>query len=330
MIETQISILINRKSDAELIKKCFHKCKIQFPVYLFEHEEHLEAIMKSDYEEWELDIEILKALPEYEFTQSLGKGRKEIRIQISRYQSEFCTDDWGRPIENPLNETKYLVRKSKNKLDRFNPRVTVLFEEYEQNYFVNIVGGINKTTEEEGFLLLDNFRNRDEKRESEILKDRLYKTPIEAFKFAHLKMEEMVNDDFKEYLKNKKKQISKQQRIPRKKVRDFIKACNEKKLSGILQNLDENFRFIKKVKGKTEYECKGIKEFTNYVKSKNQDLCNKNFKIRTSWNINLPFSIKIGVKYLPDIENTDKMTLKYRDYTFEFEDDKIKSVIEEK
>ncbi len=27
-----------------------------------------------------------------------------------RYQSELSTDGWGRQIENPLNETKYLVK----------------------------------------------------------------------------------------------------------------------------------------------------------------------------------------------------------------------------
>jgi len=42
----------------------------------------------------------------YEFTSSLERGRKEISIEISRYQSEFSTDGWGRRIENPLNETQ--------------------------------------------------------------------------------------------------------------------------------------------------------------------------------------------------------------------------------
>ena len=330
MIKTQISILINRKSDSELIKNCIIKNNIQFPVYICEYEENCTANFTSDHEEWELDTEILKCLPEYEFTENLEKGRKEIRLQISRYQSELCTDGWGRPIENPLNETKYLIKKSKNKLTRFNPRITVLFEDKEQNYFVNIVNGIDKSTNEKGFLLLNEFRTKNKNNESEILKDKLYKTPLEAFHSAHYKMEDIVNSDFEEYVKNKKKEIRKQHRIPRKKVRDFINSCNKYDLNGILKNLDENITFEKNIGWKTESEFNGIEEFKKYIKSKDQDLCNMEFKIRSSWNINLPVSITIGVKYFPDSNKKDNRALKYRQYMFEFKNERIIRITEER
>ena len=80
MIETQISILINRKSDIELIKNSIVNCKIQFPVYFCEFEENFNANFTSEYEEWELDKEILNCFPDYEFTENLEKGRKEIRL----------------------------------------------------------------------------------------------------------------------------------------------------------------------------------------------------------------------------------------------------------
>lgn len=330
MIETQISIIINRKKDLELIKSCFINNKIQFLIYISEYEEHFTANFTSDYEEWELETEILKHLPEYEFTESLDKGRKEIRLQISRYQSQFCTDGWGRPIENPLNETKYLIKKSKNKLTRFNPRITVLFEDKEQSYFVNIINGVNKRTNEKGFLLLNEFRKKDDDDNSEILKDKLYKTPLEAFHYAHYKMEDLVNSDFDEYIKNKKKEIRKQQRIPRKKVRDFINSCNENDLDNIIRNLDKDFIFEKNVKWRTEKEFNGVQEFKNYINSKEQDLCSMNFKIRSSWHINLPHYITIGVKFFPDINDKNKMTLEYRKYEFEFKNEKIIRITEEK
>lgn len=330
MIETQISILINRKSDIELIKKSIVNCKIQIPVYFCEYEENFTANFTSEYEEWELDKKILNCFPEYEFTENLEKGRKEIRLQISRYQSELCTDGWGRPLESPLNETKYLIKKSKNKLARFNPRITVLFEDKEQNYYVNIVNGVNKSTEEKGFLLLNEFRVKVVDNEPEILKDRLYKSPLEAFHYARHKMEDLVKNDFEEYIKNKKKDIRKQQRIPRKKVRYFINSCNGNDLDGILKNLDENFIFQKNVKWKTESEFNGIEAFRKYIKSKDQDLCGMGFKIRSSWNIDLPISITIGVKYFPNSANKDNMALKYRQYKFEFKSDKIIRIIEEK
>ncbi|WPY98360.1 hypothetical protein [Christiangramia sp. OXR-203] len=330
MIETQISILINRKSDIQVIKDCIIGSNIQFPVYICEYEENFTANFTSEYEEWELDKEILNSFPDYEFTENLEKGRKEIRLQISRHQSQLCTDGWGRPLENPLNETKYLVKKSKPKTTKFNPRITVLFEEDERNYYVHIVNGINKSTNEKGFLLLNEFRNRDVNDESEIFKDTLYKTPLEAFHYAQNKMEVIVDSDFEEYLKKKKKAIRKKQRIPRKKVRDFINSCNRNDLDGIFENLGENFIFEKKVKWKTESEFSGVEEFKEYIKSRDQDLCGMGFKIRTSWNIDLPFSITIGVKYFPDEAKKDNMTLQYRQYIFEFKNEKIMRITEEK
>ena len=325
MTETQISILINRKSDAELIKNCIIKSKIQFPIYICEYEEDFAVNFTSDYEEWELDTEILNCFPEYEFTENLEKGRKEIRLQISRNQSEFGSYGW---IENPTNETKYLIKKSKDKLQKFNQIVTVLFEDKEQGYYVNIVDGINKGSGEKGFLLLNEFKNQVEN--SEILKDRLYKTQIEAFHSGVLKMQNLVDNDFIEYIKEKKKEIRKQQRIPRKIVRDFIKSCNKKDLEGIIKDLDKNVVFEKNIKWKIESEFNGIEEFEKYIKSKNEDLCNLEFKIRSSWTINLPSSITIGIKYYPNLNKKDNVTLIYRQYSFEFKDGKIIRITEEK
>lgn len=157
MIETEITITVNRKSDIEQVQQKIIENKIRFPVYIREFEYSYQINFTSDYEEWEMDTAILSCFPDYEYTTDLERGRKEIRIQIFRYQSELSTDGWGRPIENPLNETKYLVKKSINKSEKFNPKIKVLFEDKEEYYYVNIVNGINKATDEKGFLLLDNL-----------------------------------------------------------------------------------------------------------------------------------------------------------------------------
>ncbi|MEA5128294.1 MAG: hypothetical protein VB074_08930 [Proteiniphilum sp.] len=39
-IETKITILVNRKSDIDLIKQKIIDSKIQFPVFMFEYENH--------------------------------------------------------------------------------------------------------------------------------------------------------------------------------------------------------------------------------------------------------------------------------------------------
>ena len=126
MIETEISITVNRKSDIDLIKQKIVENKFQFPIYIREYEFSYQINFTSDYEEWELDTAILDSFPGYEFTTDLEKGRKEIRIQIIRYQSELSTDGWGRRIENPLNETKYLVKTSASKPEKFSPKIKVL------------------------------------------------------------------------------------------------------------------------------------------------------------------------------------------------------------
>ena len=122
MIETYIGITVNRKSDIDVLQQKIIEKTLQFPVYLCEYVNSYQINFTSDYEEWELDTAILNCFPDYEYTTDLERGRKEIRIQISRYQSELCTDGWGRPLESPLDETKYLIKKSVNKPVNFNPK----------------------------------------------------------------------------------------------------------------------------------------------------------------------------------------------------------------
>ncbi|MCL7987386.1 hypothetical protein M8998_05470 [Sphingobacterium sp. lm-10] len=329
MIETQIEITVNRKSDIEQIQQKIVESKIQFPVYIREYELSYQISFSSDYEEWELDKAILECFSGYEFTSYLERGKKEIRIEISRYQSEFSTDGWGRPIENPLNETKYLVKKSKDKPQKFNPIIKVLFEETEQDYYVNITGGINKATNEQGFLLLNEFRAKNENNNAEILKDKLYQTPLDAFHAGYNKMHVLVDTDFSVYLENKRKEIREIQKIPRKIIRNFIKACNSFNEKEILKNMSENIVFEKRKNWQTIFSANGIDGMKEYINSATQSLCSRDFTIRPSWNFNLPI-VTIGVKYFPISDDPEiKQTQKYGQIIFTLEDYKIVRIIEE-
>lgn len=326
MIEIHISITINRKTDINLIEQKIIENKIQFPVYIREYEFSYQVTFTSDYEEWELDKAILDCFPEYEFTTDLEKGRKEIRIQISRYQSEFSTDGWGRQIENPLDETKYLVKKSAKRVEKFNSTIKVLFEDQEQYYYVNIVNGINKSTEEQGFLLLEDFKTKNEDNSTNILKDKLYKSPLEAFHSGFNKVSDLVDKDFLAFQENKKKATREIQKLPRKIIRDFISACNNSTNKDILRNVDENVIFEKRKNWVTENTVRGIVEFKKYLDSSGQQLCGKNFKIRSSWSFNLPF-VNIGIKYYPvSIDQAIKNVSKYEQINFELENNKIVSI----
>lgn len=331
MIETEIKIVINRKADIATVKQNIIDSNIQFPVYIFEFDNHYEIEFVSDYEEWELDSKVLLSFPDYEFTQDPEKGRKEIRLQLIRYQSEFSTDGWGRPIENPLNEIKYLIKKSGNSSENFNPKVEVLFGRSEQRYFIHVVGGINKANDEKVFLLLNDFKTNNEKKDAELFKDTLYKTKNEAFRFGYYKMQDTVNEDFKKHIHEQKKKISEEYKIPRKIVRDFINSCNKFEIDGILKHLDNLVIFDKRVKWQTQLQTHGIEQFEEYIKSSTQDLCLKDFKIRPQWNISLP-NITIEVKFFPkpvDKESEGKTFVKHRQFRFTLNNDKISYIIED-
>ena len=225
-------------------------------------------------------------------------AEREIRIQISRYQSEFSTDGWGRQIENPLDEVKYLIKKTNKSPEKFNPKIKVLFEDTTQYYYINIVNGVNKATDEKGFLLVNYFKEKDEKSATaEILKDKLYKSPIDAFQYGFYKLQDIVIQDFKDYEDSKKKKLRDEQKIPRKIIREFINSCNSFDIDGITKNLADNVVYERRINWKTEIEIKGINEFIEFIKSTNQDFCSKNLKIRSQWNFSTNH-ITIGVKFL--------------------------------
>ena len=64
--------------------------------------------------------------------------------------------------------------------------------------------------------------------------------------------------------------------------------------------------------------------------SSNQDLCSKNFKIRSSWSINLPY-ITIGLKYFPTAKNNEEQVnkfLKFKQLDFILSNEKIIKITE--
>lgn len=205
MIETYLGLTVNRKDDIELIQSLLREHEIEAPIVIIEFEDRYEINFTSEYEQWELEAVIIKAFPEYEFTENLEKGRKEIRIQFSRQQSSLSIDNWGRPLENPINETKYLIKKSKKKIIKYSSQVKVLFGSSDEYYYVNITSGIDKVNNRTGYLVLDDFREFDKDQEAGFLKNELYETPMEAFRAGVRQINYLVESDFEEYLKAEKR-----------------------------------------------------------------------------------------------------------------------------
>ncbi len=329
MIETEITIIVNRKSDIDQIKEKIIDQRIQSPVFIYEYDRHFELNFSSDYEQWEFDTAVCDSFPDYDFTSSVDNGGKEIRLKISRYQSEFCTDKWGRRIENPLRETKYLIKKSNDTVEKLNPNIKVLFDSDEQDYYINIINGVNQRTKEKGFLIQNEFRKICSADEADFFTDKLYTTPSEAIHSSYYKIQELVNNDYKTFIKNKKSAIRKQQHIPRKIIREFIKACNENNQEEIFKNIDEKVIFERIEDFKMQISIEGIKQFKKYISSPDQELCNKSFKIRSTWDFTSS-KITIGVKYfqiMDDQGSEDHKKQQFERISFELKNNKIKCII---
>ncbi|MDN3706211.1 hypothetical protein QW060_03625 [Myroides ceti] len=99
--------------------------------------------------------------------------------------------------------------------------------------------------------------------------------------------------------------------------------------SSILKNLDENIVFEVRKNWKTIFEIEGLSKFKEYLNSSDQQLCGKNFKIRSSWSFSLP-NVTIGVKYFPPVTEKDMHpTQKYEQIRFVLNDKKIASILYE-
>lgn len=327
MIETEITLVVNRKSDVTDVKEGLISLNIRFPIYMVEYENHDEFSFTSDHEQYELESFLLNLFTGYEFVTCFNNEVPEIRLKLIRYQSELSSDGWGRRIDNPVNETKYLVPQSQNQMERFNRSVKVLFDKEEQSYFVNICHGENKHSGQKGFLLLDNFKQECTPEIADILKDKLYNTPWDAFYWGIQKMKTEVQKDFDMFLIEKKKTLRKEQRLPRKLIRDFIAACNCQNGGTITANLSQNMCYEKRIQHTTQFSTIGLEAFIAHLKSSDQMLLGFHFNIQRQWNF-YGTTVTIALQYKAKDGKYDQSEfLKTCSMTFEISEKKISHII---
>lgn len=202
MIENTINLTIYRKTDISLVQEALKKQDIQFPVFIREYQNCYRIHFISDYEEWGLETLFLESFPDWEFTSCPGNGKKEIRISFHRYQCRLSADSWGRPLENPLDEVKYLIKKKNLEPLKYNPEVQVLFGYSEEFFKVEIVPGKNKHTGEVGYLVLNNLEN--EENELKFLKNQLFENPHKAFMEGLNEIERIADKKLHKYFKRKR------------------------------------------------------------------------------------------------------------------------------
>ena len=181
MIVTDIRFRLYNKKDIDVIKNIIIREQPSSPVFIYETNRFIDINFEADYEHWEINEKIEAEFSDYYFTDDPEDGNVEIRIQLSRQQPPYSTDGWGRPIQDPLDETKYLVKPTNNSTNenpKFNPTVKVLFgEEKEREYFVNVVPGISEPSNKKGYLILNEFTELVKNRDVELLENTLFETP---------------------------------------------------------------------------------------------------------------------------------------------------------
>ena len=97
----------------------------------------------------------------------------------------------------------------------------------------------------------------------------------------------------------------------------------------MFKNLDKEVVYEKRLNWKTTMQTDGITEFKEHLNSPEQNLCNKNFKIRSCWTFNLS-NVNIGVKYFPISTDIEKQPFqKYGQIGFTLEDNRIIAIVDE-
>ncbi len=138
--------------------------------------------------------------------ETLSPGETEIKLTVHRYQSEYSTDGWGSPIENPLNETLFLIKKQTDEEQHqtFNPEVIVLYKGEVKEYYINLVQG--KKGEEKGFLVLVDFENDLYGKKHEVgFFDNFNRRLLSSFWFGISRLKNYVEIKIKENKKSRKK-----------------------------------------------------------------------------------------------------------------------------
>lgn len=211
MLDISVNITLNNKSDLEKVTEILKRQNIDKPVYIIELSDSYSINFESDYEHFEIDTDLESSFNDYEFVSDLGKGQKQIRIRINRTQSPFSSDGWGRHFNSdPIETTKFFIRRSKKESQTnndINTTFKVLFNDIEKEYTVNAVPGINKATDEKGYILVKNIN--DSGNDTELIEKKLFKTKSEAFWRGYQLMTSQIEQEFTDYQKSIKRKRKK-------------------------------------------------------------------------------------------------------------------------
>jgi hypothetical protein len=210
MLDISVQIQLNDKADLESLKTVLKRQGIEKPIYIIELANGFQIDYESEYHSTEIEYDLLPYFPDYEFAEYVGSGQL-IRMIISNTQSPMSTDNWGRPFNSDsIETTKYLVKKANEESTvptNPNPTFKVMFGDIEKEYTVNIVPGVNRATNQEGFIVVKTKTEQTEK--PDLLITKLFTDKTSAFWSGYHKLTVQIDDEFEEDKKTIKRKRKK-------------------------------------------------------------------------------------------------------------------------
>ncbi len=205
MLDISVNIELNEKEDFNALISILKQLGLEKPIYVVELKNAYSINFESEYQyDGEIENEMIKVYSDYEFTGEIGVGQQNIKMIIRSTQSPLSSDNLGRPLNSDtIENVKYFIKKSKaHENTSPNPVFKVLLDDFEKEYTVNIVPGINSATNEKGYLVVKEITSEVEK--PGLLINELFTDRSTAFWKGYYKLMPQVEIDFEEYKKNKK------------------------------------------------------------------------------------------------------------------------------
>ncbi len=209
MVDISFDIELYCKDDLDILVELLKKEGIARPVSIIELSNCYTIKFNSEYHHAGIEFQLSAIFEEYEFRPQIENGTSEIKLRISMTQSPLSTDNWDRRFNSdPVHSVSYLVKKEKEEnVITVNPKFRVLFGSDEREYILNIVPGMNKTTEEKGFMVVKTIGDRNEK--PDLLINELFPDRTSAFWRGFHTIEGRIEQDYIEWIERNKRRYKK-------------------------------------------------------------------------------------------------------------------------
>lgn len=212
--------------------------KIDNPVFITANANFHSISFESDYEEYEMVKHIESAFPEYECLEEIPLGESDVKIVINRIQTSNSTDGWGRQLnEDSIDKKLYFIKKNIVEPKQYPPNDAIrvlLGQNEEKNILLEILNGVNRTTDEKGYLVVDPTG----KAKSKYLSDKLFTKRSDAFWAGYNEITEYIKDLYIKFQKAQKAKRKHKQTFD--EWTDHYEEVKRKENEGVLSEMELN------------------------------------------------------------------------------------------